>query len=96
MLLYMVLDRLPEERLRATANREFDGVSVWSGHPALCVIVAVDMKWSSFIRQTDMTSKMVGEVVGGDWYGEFEDEVWSLASYHGLKRYFGVLRASCI
>ena len=96
VLLYLDRDGLPEELLLEAANREFDRISVWSGQPALCVIVAVDMKWSTFIRPTDVTSGMVAESVGDDWCGGFEDEVWSLASYQNLKRYFDVLKASCI
>lgn len=88
-------DGLPQRKLREVGNRAFDTISIWSGLPAMCVIAAMDQKWSSFIRPTEMTSGMVHDLIGYDWYGDFGDEVLSLASYQALKQYFNVLKASC-
>ncbi len=81
--------------MRATANKVFDTVAVWSGQPAICVISTTGAKWSMFVRPTEMTSAMAQDLVGYDWYGDFGDDVWSTTSYQALGQYFKVLKASC-
>ena len=86
---------LTQRSMRATADKVFDTVAIWSGQPAICVISAMAAKWSMFVRPTEMTSAMVQDLVGYDWYGDFGDDVWSTTSYQALGQYFKVLKASC-
>ncbi|CAA7263777.1 unnamed protein product [Cyclocybe aegerita] len=80
--------------LRSGANRMFDSVALWSGHPALCVVSAIGAKWNAFLRPTDMTSAEAENVLGYDWYGEWKGDVVSAESHRALGQYFKVLKAS--
>jgi hypothetical protein len=94
LLLQRDIDMHSELALRVNGDKTFDTFAVWSGLPAMCVIVAAGARWSAFVRPTDMTTQMVNDLVGYDWYGNFEEDVWSEASYQALRQYFKVLKDS--
>ena len=83
--------------LKERANRLFDRSALWSGHPVLCVISAIGMRWNGFIRSTDAyrTSEQAQRVLLDDWLGGWSDNVSSQGSHEALSLFFGLLKSSC-
>lgn len=86
-----------QRTLKERANKLFDRGALWSGHPALCVISAIGMRWNGFIRSTDtgMTGEQAQEVLLDDWYGGWSENVSSEGSHEALSLFFGMLKSSC-
>ena len=87
-----------QRTLKERANKLFDRGALWSGHPALCVISAIGMRWNGFIRSTD-TANMTGEQAQNvdidDWYGGWSENVSSEGSHEALSLFLGMLKSSC-
>jgi len=83
-----------QQTLKERANKLFDAGALWSGHPALCVISAMGMRWNGFIRSTDMTSERAQQVLLDDWFGGWSENVSSQGSHEALSLFFGSLKYS--
>ena len=83
--------------LKERANKIFDRGVLWSGHPVLCVISAIGMRWNGFIRSTETyrTSEQAQRVLSDDWLGGWSEDVSSQASHDVLSHFFGLLKSSC-
>ena len=83
--------------LKERANNIFDRGALWSGHPVLCVISAIGMRWNGFIRSTDTyrTSEEAKDVLLDDWLGGWSENVSSQGSHKVLNLFFGMLKSSC-
>jgi hypothetical protein len=86
-----------QRTLKERANNIFDKGALWSGHPVLCVISAIGMRWNGFIRSTDTyrTSEQAQQVLSDDWLGGWSDNVSSQGSHEALSVFFGLLKSSC-
>jgi len=85
---------ITHKTLKERANKLFDTGAMWSGHPALCVISAMGMRWNGFIRSTDMTSEQAQQILLDDWFGGWSENVSSEASHEALSLFFGSLKSS--
>ena len=83
--------------LKERANKIFDRGALWSGHPVLCVVSAIGMRWNGFIRSTDAyrTSEQAQQVLSDDWLGGWLENVSSQSSHDALSLFFGLLKSSC-
>ena len=83
--------------LKERANKIFDRGALWSGHPVLCVVSAIGMRWNGFIRSTDSyrTSEQAQQVLSDDWLGGWLENVSSQSSHDALSLFFGLLKSSC-
>jgi len=88
-------NEVTRQTLKKRANKLFDAGALWSGHPALCVISAMGMRWNGFIRSTDMTSEQAQQVLLDDWFGGWSENVSSQGSHEALSLFFGSLKYSC-
>jgi hypothetical protein len=86
-----------QRTLKERANNIFDRGALWSGHPVLCVISAIGMRWNGFIRSTDTyrTSEQAQQVLLDDWLGGWSENVSSQGSHEALSLFFGLLKSSC-
>jgi len=82
--------------LKERAHNMFDRAALWSGHPVLCVISAIGMRWNGFIRSTDTyrTSEQAQQVLLDDWLGGWSEDVSSQGSHDALNLFFGLLKSS--
>ncbi|KAH6902667.1 hypothetical protein BKA70DRAFT_1435018 [Coprinopsis sp. MPI-PUGE-AT-0042] len=72
-----------EVRLKASAEKVFERVAMWSSHPHLLMISGLGTQWNAFMGSTDLMARegLIGE--GSDWFGpSWEDCVTSEESFH--------------
>lgn len=93
-----VYSEVTQRTLKERANNIFDRGALWSGHPVLCVISAIGMRWNGFIRSTDTyrTSEQAQQVLSDDWLGSWSEDVSSQGSHEVLSLFFGLLKSSCM
>jgi len=91
-----IQSEVAQRTLKERANNIFDRGALWSGHPVLCVISAIGMRWNGFIRSTDTyrTSEQAQEVLSDDWLGGWSENVSSQGSHEALSLFFGLLKSS--
>jgi len=91
-----IFSEVAQRTLKERANNIFDRGALWSGHPVLCVISAIGMRWNGFIRSTDTyrTSEQVRQVLSDDWLGGWLENVSSQGSHDALSLFFGLLKSS--
>ena len=81
--------------MRDVASDTFDQIALWSSLPSLCVIAAMGTKWNAFLRPTDMTSEQAKQVLGYDWFGEWQEDIVSDVSYEALRHNFRSIKVAC-
>jgi hypothetical protein len=58
------------------------------------MISAMGLKWSAFVRSTDLMSEDAEQVLGDDWFGDWVDDAVSDDSCDVLGRHFDAMKLS--